>query len=108
MGGGQLAGHLTMPQDRLAWPTFGRRRGLLSFDHLAVTVDLETHVDRAGVPELCAPTERAVPIVKSRSRAAAMDAVIRNVKDGGGTTSTDGVSTRALTRWCRAGWVESR
>ncbi len=48
---------------------------------------------RAGLPVTRAPTVWAVPPVQSCTRAAAMDAVIRNPKDGGGMTK-DGGSAR--------------
>jgi hypothetical protein len=109
LGGGRRSGRLAVLQERLAWPRLGRRRSPVSFIYLLVLAEsLLVGVYRAGLPSVCAQTGRAVPTVQSRMRAAAMDAVIRNVKGDGGTTRVDGVSTRASALGRRAGWVESR
>ncbi len=63
---------------------------------LQLTGNIACQFYRAGWPIACVLTVDGVLCVESCAGAAAMDAVIRNDKDGDGTTSLDGGSTRGV------------
>ncbi len=74
------------------------RRRTRDFEKLDVppAMNVEVFIRRAGQPDARTLIVGICLTVKSCSDAAAMDAVIRNGKDGGGKTRKDGDSTRGV------------
>jgi hypothetical protein len=98
LDGAMLSGRLAVPRDV---QHERRRRTCEDLHDLSVPVEsLLRCMIRAGLPAACTLTARVIPCVQSRHLAAAMDAVIRNTKDGVGTTSVvrDSVRESALRR----------
>ncbi len=92
---GVLAGNETLPQERAdVAHRVGRRTCLLVVLSPCMLAGLELAIVRAGLAAARARTAWAVPSVQSCTPAAAMDAIIRNLKDGGGMSSVIGDSAR--------------
>jgi hypothetical protein len=73
-----------------------RRTGTFEEQDVPSALNVVVFIRKAGLPDACTLIVGTCLAVKSCSDAAAMDAVIRNGKDGGGKTRKDGDSTRGV------------